>query len=110
MGYLAANQQDARRYRFAFWSGIARLVALPLTMLLAVPFLFGPLRGAGAGGRTMLGLALGLLWFIVQRVVESGTVVFALDPLWLAWLPTLVLAAVVAVFDPPRRRHLINAA
>ncbi|MET0279911.1 MAG: LPS export ABC transporter permease LptG [Steroidobacteraceae bacterium] len=95
--YLDANQQDTRRHRFAFWSGIARLVAMPLTMLLAVPFLFGPLRSAGAGGRVMLGLGLGLLWFIVQRMVESGTVAFDLDPLWLAWLPTAMLAGVVAV-------------
>ena len=92
IGYLHANGQDARRYRFAFWSMIARLVAIPLAVLLAVPFLFGSLRSSGNGARATLGLVLGLGYFILQRMVESGTIAFGLDPLLLAWLPTAVLA------------------
>ena len=97
IAYLEANQQDSQRQRFAFWSGLARLLAVPLAMLLAVPFLFGSLRNAETGARATLGLALGLLWFIAQRMVESGAMAFALDPLLLAWLPTAILALVAAV-------------
>lgn len=97
IGYLQANQQDSHRQRFAFWSGLARLVAVPWAMLLAVPFVFGSLRNAETGARAMLGLALGLLWYIAQRMVESGAMAFALDPLLLAWLPTATLAVVAAM-------------
>lgn len=93
--YLEANQQDSHRYRFAFWAGIARLAAVPLAMLLAVPFLFGPLRSAETGARATLGLGLGLAWFILQRIVESGAMAFALPPLLLAFLPTLLLGTAV---------------
>jgi lipopolysaccharide export LptBFGC system permease protein LptF len=32
------------------------------------------------------------LYFFLQRLVESGTLVFNLNPLMLAWVPTALLA------------------
>ena len=89
--YLRANGQDPRPYELAFWSTLARSVAIPLGVLFALPFGFGAMRSAGSGARSTLGLAVGLVYFFVQRTVESGTVVFSLDPLLLAWVPTLLL-------------------
>ncbi len=93
--YLEANNLDARRHRFAFWAGIARLIALPLAMLLSVPLLFGPLRGAENAARATLGLVLGLGWYIAQRMVENGAFAFDLSPPLMASLPTLLLAGAV---------------
>jgi lipopolysaccharide export system permease protein len=101
---LEGRGQDATRQRFAFWSGLARLVALPLAMLLALPLLLGALRKAGGGTRATLGLMLGLLYFILQRTVESSAIAFRLDPVLLAWLPTLLLAATVALLLQRTRR------
>jgi len=42
----------------------------------------------------MLGLILGIGFFLLQRLIESGTIVFALNPVVLAWLPTALLGAV----------------
>ena len=83
--YLEANGQDARRLRFMFWSVVARLAALPFAALLALPLLFGPLRLKETGARATLGLALGLAYFILSRMVESGTIALGLNPLVLAW-------------------------
>lgn len=94
---IEARQQDARRQRFAFWSGVARLLAIPLAMLLALPMLLGFLRSSEAGARATVGLVLGLGYFIAQRMVESGALVFDVAPALLAWLPTLLLAAAVGV-------------
>jgi lipopolysaccharide export system permease protein len=94
---LSDNGQDARPYRFAYWSKLAGFAAIPLAVLLAVPFLFGSLRMAEGGARATLGLALGLSYFILQRMVASGTIAFGLDPVLLAWVPTLLLAAAVAL-------------
>lgn len=101
---LQVRGQDATPQRFALWSRIAGLAALPLAMLLAVPLLLGFMRSAGAGARASLGLALGLLYFIAQRMIENGTLAFGLDPLLLAWLPTLVLGGVVALLLLRTRR------
>lgn len=93
---LDALGQDATAQRFAFWNALARLAAVPLAMLLAVPLLTGFLRTAEGGARAALGLLLGLAYFIAQRMVESGTLAFGLDPLPLAWLPTMLLAGAAA--------------
>jgi lipopolysaccharide export system permease protein len=92
--YLQSNSLDAREYVFAFWSRIARTVAIAFAVLLAIPFILGSLRSAGAGTRTMLGLIIGIGFFLLQRLIESGTLVFDLNPLVLAWLPTTLLATV----------------
>ena len=92
--YYRSNALDAREYVFAFWSRIARTVAVAFCALLAIPFALGPLRSTGAGTRMLLGLGLGIVFFLMQRLIESSTVVFALNPVLLAWLPAAVLAGV----------------
>ena len=94
IGYFNANSLDARQYLFAFWSKIARTVAIAFAMLLAIPFVLGSMRSAGAGTRTMLGVVIGLAFFLLERLIQSGTNVFNLDPVILAWLPTALLATV----------------
>ncbi len=97
IGYLGANQLDAERYRFALWSRIARTLALPVAIAFALPFGFGSMRSAGTGARTTLGLGIGIVYFFLQRMVESGALVFQLDPLLLAALPTLLLALAASI-------------
>ena len=92
--YLQANSLSARDYLFAFSSRIARTVAILFSVLLAVPFVLGSLRSAGTGTRMLMGLIVGIALFLLQRLIESGTVVFDLNPLLLAWLPTVLLATV----------------
>ncbi len=92
--YSRANSLDTSRYVFAFWSRIARTVAIVFAVLLAIPFVLGSLRSSGAGTRTLMGLLLGICFFLAQRLIESGTIVFDLNPLVLAWIPTALLGCV----------------
>ena len=90
--YFRSNGLDTREYTFAFWSRIARTVAVVFCVLLAIPFVLGSLRSAGTGTRMLMGLLLGVGFFLLQRLIESGTIVFNLNPVVLAWLPTTLLA------------------
>ena len=92
--HLHANGLETGTYEFAFWSRIARTCAIIVVALLAVPFAFGPLRTAGAGARMVIGVLIGVAFFLVQRTLESGALVFDLDPVVLAWIPTAMLALV----------------
>ncbi|HEY7887706.1 MAG TPA: LPS export ABC transporter permease LptG [Steroidobacteraceae bacterium] len=94
IGYYNANSLDARQYLFAFWSKIARTVAIAFAVLLAIPFVLGSMRSAGAGTRASLGVVIGLAFFLLERLIQSGANVFNLDPVVLAWLPTALLATV----------------
>jgi lipopolysaccharide export system permease protein len=93
ISYLRANGLDATPQEFAFWSRIARTTAIFFAALLAVPFVFGSLRAAGSGARTLAGVLIGVTFFLVQRMLESGAVVFDASPVVVAWLPTTLLAA-----------------
>ncbi len=95
--YLQANSLSAREYLFALSSRIARTVAILFSVLLAIPFVLGSLRSAGAGTRMLIGLVAGVALFLAQRLIESGTIVFDLDPVLLAWLPTTLLATVTVL-------------
>jgi lipopolysaccharide export system permease protein len=95
--HLRANGLETRAYEFAFWSRIARVCAIVLVAILAVPFAFGPLRTSGAGARLVIGVLIGIVFFLVQRTLESGAIVFNVKPIVLAWIPTAALALMTAV-------------
>lgn len=97
IGYLTANGLDAHRYRVAYWSRIATVVSVVVMTVLALPFVFGSLRSAGAGARLLVGLIVGLSYYVAGQVLESGGEVYRLDPLVIAWAPTAVLVLVTAV-------------
>ena len=97
IAFRNANDLDASSYEFAFWARVARTCAILVAVLFAVPFAYGSLRSSGSGARLTLGLSIGIVYFFLQRVVESGALVFSLSPLLLAWVPTLLLTVAAAV-------------
>jgi lipopolysaccharide export system permease protein len=97
IGYLTVNGLDAHRYLVAYWSRIAAVVSVVVMTVLALPFVFGSLRSAGAGARLLVGLIVGLSYYVAVQVLESGGEVYRLDPLVIAWAPTAVLVLVTAV-------------
>jgi lipopolysaccharide export system permease protein len=95
--HLRENELDSTEQEFAFWSRIARTTAILFAALLAVPFVFGSLRSAGSGARTLMGVLIGVSFFLVQRMLESGAVVFDVNPLLLAWTPTALLGGAALI-------------
>lgn len=96
--HLEMNGLDAREPTFSFWSRIARTVAPLFAVLLALPFVFGSLRAAGAGARVGVGLLLGIGFFLMQQMIESGAIVYQGNPVLLAWVPTALMAAAALFF------------
>jgi lipopolysaccharide export system permease protein len=89
--HLRRNNLDARLYEIGYWSRVARLFAVIVVALLALPFVFGPLRTTGAGTRTVIGVLLGVVFFLIERVVENGGQLFNVNPVLAGWLPTAVI-------------------
>jgi lipopolysaccharide export system permease protein len=89
--HLRRNSLDTASYEIGYWSRIARLFAVIIVTLLALPFVFGPLRTTGAGTRTVIGVMLGVAFFLVTRTIENGGQLFGLNPLLVGWLPTAAI-------------------
>jgi lipopolysaccharide export system permease protein len=95
--HLRSNGLDARTYETAFWARIARTVAVAVSVVLAVPFAFGPMRSTGTGARTVVGILIGVAFFLVAKVLENGGAVFGLSPIVVAWGPTALLTLITVV-------------
>ena len=95
--HLKENGLDARAYETAFWARIARTMAVAIIVVLAVPFAFGPMRSTGTGARTVVGIMIGVVFFLMAKMLESGGAVFEVPPIAIAWLPTALLALITAI-------------
>jgi lipopolysaccharide export system permease protein len=91
--HLRRNNLGTAPYEIGFWSRIARLFAVIVVTLLALPFVFGPLRTTGAGARTVIGVLLGVVFFLITGMVEKGGQIFGANPILVGWLPTAVIGA-----------------
>jgi len=92
--YLESNGLDADRYVIAFWNRISSMAGIIVMCVLALPFVTGSLRSAGAGARIVIGALIGVGYFLLSRTLTDSVTVFNLSPVFVAWLPTLILAAV----------------
>jgi lipopolysaccharide export system permease protein len=86
--HLRRNSLETAVFEISYWSRVARLVAVVVVTLLALPFVFGPLRTTGAGTRTLIGVMLGVVFFLITRTLENGGQLFDLNPVLVGWLPT----------------------
>lgn len=91
IAHLRANDLDPTRYEIAFWARIARTSAIIIIVMLAIPFSVGAMRSTGTGGRMVVGILIGTVFFLLARMLESGGAVFDLQPFLIAWVPVWVL-------------------
>ncbi|HEV7610828.1 MAG TPA: LPS export ABC transporter permease LptG [Steroidobacteraceae bacterium] len=89
--HLRRNRLETAAYEIGYWSRIALLFAVIVVTLLALPFVFGPLRTTGAGTRTVVGVMLGVVFFLITRTIENGGQLFGLNPVLVGWLPTAAI-------------------
>ena len=98
LDYLEANKQDSSRYLLAFWRKIAQPITLAVMLLVALSFIFGPLRSVSMGARIMMGVATGILFFIVNEVLGSLSLVYQLPAIFGAFMPSLIFVTVALYF------------
>ncbi|MGB1110509.1 MAG: LPS export ABC transporter permease LptG, partial [Gammaproteobacteria bacterium] len=74
--YMEGNGLDARRYRLAFWNKLVQPMATVAMVLLAIPFVFGSLRSMGSGQRIVLGLLIGIGFWVINTSVTRMSLVY----------------------------------
>jgi len=76
---------------------MSSIASVVLMTILALPFVFGGLRSASTGGRLLVGLLIGLSYYVIGEVLVRGGEVFDLDPIVVAWAPSAMLLLVTLV-------------
>lgn len=88
--YLERNGLDAQEYRLVLWRKLLAPLIYITMLMVAMPFVFGPQRSAGTGQRLLIGLLLGLAFFLSNYVLGNVVLLYGLPPLVGASLPTLL--------------------
>jgi lipopolysaccharide export system permease protein len=95
--YLRVNGLQTTTYEFILWQRLFSPLATIVMILLAVPFIFGPLRTVPMGLRILVGASIGLVVFTINQFIGPLTSVFELSPFIVAISP-IILMAMLGVF------------
>ncbi|PCI53908.1 MAG: lipopolysaccharide ABC transporter permease LptG [Gammaproteobacteria bacterium] len=98
LDYLKANEQDSSRYQLAFWRKIMQPITVAVMLLVALSFIFGPLRSVSMGARIMMGVVTGILFFVCNEVLGSLSLVYQFPPLIGATAPSIFFVSVAWYF------------
>lgn len=80
VGVLRAGGQDPARYEVALWQKVSMPLATGSMVLLAILFVFGPLRVASAGQRMMAGTLVGVAFHLSSQIVARLGLLLHLNP------------------------------
>jgi lipopolysaccharide export system permease protein len=86
------SQQNAHNYKFAFFQRIIQPFTTMVMMILAIPFIFGPLRSTTMGSKLLVGATVGFGFHIVNHFFGPVSAVFQWPPELAALGPTFIFA------------------
>jgi lipopolysaccharide export system permease protein len=92
VNYRKNNSLDPSRYELALWRKIFQPFSVGVMLLMALSFIFGPLRSVTMGARIILGVLTGFGFFVSNEVFGSVSLVYQLPPILGAGLPSAVFA------------------
>jgi lipopolysaccharide export system permease protein len=94
IGHLRTNNQDARRFEAALWAKFVYPLATCVLMLIALPFAQMQQRSGGIGGRIFVGILLGLVFIIFNRMFAHLALLYQWPPFLGAVMPALIFLSV----------------
>jgi len=92
IGYLDNNGQNSDRYRLALWRKVLQPVSVGVMLLMALSFIFGPLRSVTMGARVIMGVLTGFGFFVSNEVFGALSTVYHIPPFVGAALPSFLFA------------------
>lgn len=94
IGYLDNNNQDSSRYELAYWRKLLQPITVSVMLLMALSFIFGPLRSVTMGVRIIMGVLTGFGFFVANEMFGPLSLVYQLHPVIGALLPSVLFLIV----------------
>ncbi|WP_341938570.1 LPS export ABC transporter permease LptG [Marinimicrobium sp. C2-29] len=85
--YLDEQQLDNSEYRLAFWQKALQPLATVSLVLIAISFIFGPLREVTMGHRIFSGVVFGIVFRLSQTLLGPSSLVFGFPPIIAVLIP-----------------------
>lgn len=96
VNYLENNSQDTNRYELALWRKILQPISVTVMLLMAVSFVFGPLRSVTMGARIIMGVLAGFAFFITNQLFGNMIIVYQLPAILGAIVPSMLFGGVAS--------------
>lgn len=90
--YLADQELNNARYWLAFWTKVLQPLVTAALVLMAISFIFGPLRSVTLGQRVFTGVLVGFVFRIAQDLLGPSSLVFGFSPLLAVLVPAGICA------------------
>jgi len=87
--YLDEQRRESGRYWLAFWQKTLQPLVTASLVLIAISFVFGPLRQVTLGQRVFTGLIFGIVFRTVQDLLGPASLVFGFSPFVAVIVPLL---------------------
>lgn len=88
--YRAQAKLPLNQYALDFWQRIFQPLAMLVMMMLAIPFVFVSVRSGTIGVRVLIGVILGMGFYLLSQLLGQSSIVYRV-PAWVgAFLPILV--------------------
>ena len=88
--YLQEQGLNSDTYMMSFWKKVFQPVSTGVLVLVAISFIFGPLRSVTMGFRVFSGVVIGLLFKYAQDLLGPSAIVFGFNPIYATLIPVCV--------------------
>ncbi|NDL01022.1 LPS export ABC transporter permease LptG [Photorhabdus bodei] len=92
--YLKQSEQESGRYQLNMWKKIFAPLSVAVMMLMALSFIFGPLRSVPMGVRMVTGISFGFLFYVLNEIFGPLSLVYSVPAVLAALLPSLLFLTV----------------
>ncbi|MBK0097961.1 LPS export ABC transporter permease LptG [Erwinia sp. S63] len=92
--YLKQSGQVSGRYLLNMWGKIFQPLSVAVMMLMALSFIFGPLRSVSMGVRVVTGISFGFLFYVLDQIFGPLSLVYGIPPILGALLPSAAFFAI----------------
>ncbi len=89
--------QDGSAYYLSFWKKVLQPITTAALVIVAVSFIFGPLRSATMGSKLFTAVCFGILFYLIQNLLSTVSLLYQLNP-FLAVLGPILFCLLLGMF------------
>lgn len=101
--YLRQSGQESSQYELNMWGKIFAPFSVAVMMLMALSFIFGPLRSVPMGVRVVTGIFFGFVFYVLDQIFGRLSLVYNIPPV-IGALLTSILFLLISVYLLLKRR------
>ena len=95
--YLSNQGLNNGPYLLAFWKKVLQPLSTLTLVLVAISFIFGPLREVTMGYRVFIGVLVGIVFRTTQDMLGPASLVYGFEPIYASAVPILICALLGAL-------------